>query len=219
MTSPNPAHGADHSDVPPSRRGRPRDPRRSRAIVDAARELLREGGWNALTIEAVASRAGVGRPTVYRRWPTKGHLAAEVLGAELDAHGRTDEPRGIALPDGGSLPADLRAIARALLDRLVALEEHGIHPGVIAEMALDADLAHQVRAEVLIPDRDRAAVVVERAIERGEVSEATDPGFVIDSLAALVVYFLYLVHEPVGEAELDRIVELVTRGCLAGSSS
>jgi AcrR family transcriptional regulator len=180
---------------------------------------MREGGWNALTIEAVASRAGVGRPTVYRRWPTKGHLAAEVLGAELAAHGRRDEPRGLALPDTGTLAGDLRILAGMLLDRLVALEEHGIHPGVIAEMALDAELAHQVRAEVLIPDRDRAAAVVERAVERGEARPDTDAGFVIDALSSLVIYFLYLVHEPVGDRELDQIVELVTRGCVSHSSS
>jgi AcrR family transcriptional regulator len=216
MTPADQPRAADTSPVS-GRRGRPRDPQRSQAIVDAARELLREGGWEALTIEAVAARAQVGRPTVYRRWPTKGHLATAILGAEM-ADMAAMLPVEVELPDTGSLTGDLTVLARALRGLLGALASRGLHPGVISEIVLDAELARQFRDELSIPDRDRVAEVVRRAIERGEVRPDVDPGFVIDALSALVVYFLFIVHEPVGDRELARIVDLVTRGCLVDRS-
>jgi|SRR5690554_1646919 AcrR family transcriptional regulator len=197
-----------------SRRGRPRDPERSRAIVEAARELLREGGWDALTIEAVATRANVGRPTVYRRWPTKGHLAVAIAAAEI-ADIAAMVPVEVSLPDTGSLAGDLQALAVGLRGLLGALGDRGLHPGVLSEVVLDPELARQFRADLSLPDRDRVAEVVRRAIERGEARADLDPGFVIDALSALIVYFLYVVHEPVGEQELSRIVDLVVHGTLA----
>ena len=213
MTTPQPASDSDSSR--PSPRGRPRDPRRSRAIIDAARSLLREGGWTALTFEGVAAQAGVGRPTVYRRWPTKGHLAAEILGIAIAEHDKADVERGIELPDTGNIRADLTILTQALLDRLAALEDAGIQPGVLAEMVLDQDLARQVRADVLTPDRDHVATVVRHAIERGEARSDIDPALVMDSIVAHVIYLKYLVGEPVGQAEADRIVDLVVGGLLA----
>jgi AcrR family transcriptional regulator len=211
MTTPQPASDPSR----PAPRGRPRDPRRSQAIIDAARALLREGGWSNLTFEGVAAKAGVGRPTVYRRWPTKGHLAAEILGIAIAEHGKADVERGIELPDTGNIRADLTLLTQELLDRLTALEDDGIQPGVLAEMALDQDLARQVRAEVLTPDRDHVARVVHHAIERGEVRPDVDPALVMDSIAAQVIYLKYLVGEPVGEVEADRIVDLMVGGLLA----
>ena len=210
----------DQPDSPPDaapgggRRGRPRDPERSHAIVEAARELLREGGWDALTIEGVAARANVGRPTVYRRWPTKGHLATAILGAEL-ADMAAMVPVDVGLPDTGTLAGDLTALATALRGLLGALAARGLHPGVISEIVLDPDLARRFRQELSIPDRERVAEVVRRAIERGEARADLDPSFVVDALSALVVYFLFVVHEPVGDRELARIVDLVVRGSLA----
>lgn len=203
---------ATHDDRTP--RGRPRDPERSRAIIDAARELLHEGGWPALTIEAVAARANVGRPTVYRRWPTKGHLAVAIAEAEFHELAAM-VPVEVSLPDTGSLAGDLGVLAVGLRGLLGALGERGLHPGVLSEILLDPELARHFRAELSAPDRDRVAEVVRRAIERGEARPDLDPALVIDALSALVVYFLYLVHEPVGDRELARIVDLLVRGCLA----
>jgi AcrR family transcriptional regulator len=215
MTPPHSPPPATEPAPSPARRGRPRDPERSRAILDAARSLLREGGWEALTIEAVANRAGVGRPTVYRRWPTKGHLAAEVLGMELNEHGEPVQDRRLGLPDTGSLRGDLLALAQVLIDRLAALEKKGILPGVVSEMALDEELAHQVRASVLVPDRERVTEVVHRAAERGELRDHIDASLVIDTLSAVVIYFTTVVHEPPSSDQVEQVVDLIADGCTA----
>lgn len=202
------------SGEPAALRGRPRDPERSRAILEAARDLLRSGGWDALTFEAVASKANVGRPTVYRRWPTKGHLAAEVLACDLLELGDPSQHRGIEMPDSGSFLQDLTYMLHRLVDSLRALERFGVMPGILAEMALDEELAHQVRAEVVTPNRDRVAEFVRNAIDRGEVTATCEPELLLDSLAGTVIYLMFIVHEPFGDAEIDRLARLTTGQCI-----
>src|SRR3954468_25112873 len=88
-------------------RGRPRDPRRRQAILDAAVHLLAEVGYDRATVEAVAARAGVSKPTIYRRWPGgKAEIVADAIRAK-----RAD---GAVLPDTGSLRGDLLAMLRAI---------------------------------------------------------------------------------------------------------
>src|SRR5438552_7396577 len=89
------------------RRGRPRDPAVDEAILTAAVDLLAEVGYARLTMEQVAARAGVGKASLYLRWPNKVALVAEAI-----QHRAAVIP---ALPDTGSLPADMRAFLRALL--------------------------------------------------------------------------------------------------------
>ena len=89
--------------APARGRGRPRSEEAHRAIVEATLTLLDEGGYTALTIEAVAERAGVGKTTIYRRWPSKLELVVEAVG-ELRPPGPPD--------DTGSLAGDFAAFAR-----------------------------------------------------------------------------------------------------------
>src|SRR5580698_2320071 len=89
----------------PAQQGRPRSERSHRAILDAASKLLEERGFADLTIDEVAQRAGVSKPTIYRRWPTKGTLVFEAFSGDFLAR----QP----LPDTGSLRGDLLAALRA----------------------------------------------------------------------------------------------------------
>ena len=91
----------------PTRRsiGARRNPATEAAIVAAARDVLADSGVGGFTIDAVVRRAGAGKPTVYRWWPTKADLLVEVYLSERAAR--------IGEPDGGSLPGDLAAFARA----------------------------------------------------------------------------------------------------------
>ena len=85
-----------------------RNERSRRAILDAALELATELGYQKLTIESVAARAGVGKQTIYRWWPSKGAVLFDALLA------RTQDTDGAgALPDTGDLVADLKAVLRA----------------------------------------------------------------------------------------------------------
>ncbi|WP_164702885.1 TetR/AcrR family transcriptional regulator [Modestobacter sp. KNN46-3] len=92
----------------PSRGGRPRDPSRDGAIRQAILRVLAESGYAALTMDAVASAAGVGKATIYRRWRTKSELVADAV-AELSE-------KSIEPPDTGSLEGDLRLLLHWLVD-------------------------------------------------------------------------------------------------------
>ncbi|GAA4743815.1 TetR/AcrR family transcriptional regulator [Modestobacter marinus] len=91
-----------------SRGGRPRDPSRDGAIRSAILQVLAESGYAALTMDAVAASAGVGKATIYRRWRTKSELVADAV-AELSQ-------KSIEPPDTGSLEGDLRLLLRWLVD-------------------------------------------------------------------------------------------------------
>src|SRR5919199_170618 len=93
--------------VRPNRGGRPRDPSRDGVIRKAILRLLADVGYGALTMDAVAAQAGVGKATIYRRWRTKEDLVVDTI-AEL--HHLDSAP-----PDTGSLEGDLRALLHAVV--------------------------------------------------------------------------------------------------------
>jgi AcrR family transcriptional regulator len=140
-------------------RGRPRDAGRDVAILEATLLVLTEVGYDQLTIDAVAARAGVGKPTVYRRYPGKAALVAAAV-----QHRAPGTP-----PD--ALPGDLRAAllktVRWLADQ-IAEQEIGLLGALFAGMRSDPDLAAEMRQ---ILRRDEAAMTGQpfsNAVEGGE---------------------------------------------------
>ena len=118
-------------------RGRPRSEQADRAIMAAALELLAERGIAGMSIEEVASRAGVGKATVYRRWSSKGALALDAFLAEF----RGQQP----LPDTGSLRGDLHASLRAWVH---AVTETPVAPNRSREACWRIRLTPQVASNV-----------------------------------------------------------------------
>jgi AcrR family transcriptional regulator len=100
-----PAASTPETAAEPRRPGRPRSEQADQAIIDAALEVFAESGPHGLGIEQVAARAGVGKATIYRRWPGKEDLL-------LDAIGALHMP--LPQPQGRSVRADLAALVEAL---------------------------------------------------------------------------------------------------------
>ena len=159
--------------------GRPRSERSHQAIVVATLELLAEGGFQQLTMEQVARRAGVGKATIYRRWPAKSELVKDAIryfSAELP------------VPDTGSLAGDYAVLSEAVLavarDRNAAL----LMPRLLSEVAQDAEM-HAVFSDWLVePRREVLRTVLRRAIERGELRADADLELTIDMLIGPVIY-------------------------------
>ena len=149
--------------------GRPRDASRDRAILAAALQILQEEGYRGLTIDGVAARAGVGRPTIYRRWPSKPALvvAALVEAAEL------------ALPvrDTGSLRGDLIAVQRRQVALMNSPESRRVTAGLVADLAADPELAERYVSQYLAPRRALVWQVLQRGIDRGELDPDADLAF------------------------------------------
>src|ERR1700712_4585780 len=142
-------------------RGRPRSEEARQAILVPALEIGAESGYATLTIEGIAARAGVGKQTIYRWWPTKADVLLEAAAARADLR--------VPVTDRGSYAADLRAFLtasykmandRALADLLRSL---------MAEAQLDEAFGERFRAAFLQRRRDALAVILDRARERGDL--------------------------------------------------
>ena len=159
--------------------GRPRSARSHVAIVTATLELLTEVGFERLTMEQVQRRAGVGKATIYRRWPSKHELVKDAI-----RHFSAELP----VPDTGSLAEDYAQIAQAALavaeDRNAAL----LMPRLLSEVSGDPELHAIFFAQLVQPRRRVLRIALERARDRGELREDIDLELVIDMLVGPIIY-------------------------------
>jgi AcrR family transcriptional regulator len=184
--------------------GRPRDSEVDARIAAAARQLLARGGDAAVTIAAVADLAGVGRPTVYRRWPTRAALLFEL-------HSASSVPS--ELPDLGSLRAELTAATRHLAatmagaDREIVAEQYS----AMIRDPVFADRVWQRRWEY---DREAVMVIWRRAVDRGEVRSGADGELLFDHVVAICLFQTYLAHRTLTDDEVDELVDRLLAGVL-----
>jgi AcrR family transcriptional regulator len=182
------------------RPGRPRSETTRRAILAAAIEELQEHGYAALTIEGIAARAGAGKQTIYRWWPSKADV---VLDAMLDLAAAR-----ITVPDEGSLPADLSAFLSA------TFRQRGQRPvliGLMAEALLDPVFAAAFRDRFLFSRRDALREILDRAVTRGEIAPDVDPELLIDIVYGVLWYRLMLEHAPLNDTAGEQLAELIVR--------
>ncbi|MHB1444339.1 MAG: TetR/AcrR family transcriptional regulator [Acidimicrobiales bacterium] len=172
--------------------------------MEAAQELLDKAGYNSLTIDGVAARAGVGRPTIYRRWPSKAALVIGALG------GRPMESD--SLPDTGNLREDLLAIHRLQLELLSSSEGQRVLPGLAADMADHPELHPRFYERYVAPWREAVQAAVERAAARGEIPEGPDGRLVADVLTGPLVFRMLLAGERLDERALEPAVDLILVG-------
>lgn len=167
------------------------------AIRRAVLQELAAVGYGRLSIEAVARRAGVGKTAVYRRWGSKLDLVLEIVS---DVAGRS-----LPLPDTGSLTGDievlLRVAARALRHPLASQ----IIPDLLAEAARTPQLAETLRSALHTNQRDIAALLVARAVGRGELPAGADPDWVVDLVVGPLYWRLAIARVPLPAEELPRL--------------
>jgi len=179
------------------RPGRPRDPEVDEAIVSTALRMLAETGYARLTMDAVAARAGVGKASLYRRFPTKERLVLEAI---RHRHER-ERP---AVPDTGSLHRDILTHLRALIRH--RQEQAEALRAVASEVMVNPELAAEFRRQVAGGLLAGFRLIVGRALERGELPPGTD----VDLLAMLPLALLHqlrLAGEPVDERQAKRIAD------------
>lgn len=188
---------------------RPRDPSVEPRIMAAASELLSEGGYAALTMEGVANRAGVGKPTVYRRWSTRAQLVFELF-----TRPTVPEP----LPDTGSLRTDLVELGVWLASTLGAADR-SICGDRIGEMIDSETFAARVSERRIEPDLAIVSEVWDRAVARGEVRDPEVGREVLDDLTGSLLYRVLVLHEDLGRDEVERLVDRMVLGVLEPSTA
>jgi AcrR family transcriptional regulator len=186
-----------------NRPGRPRSERARLAILEAAADLLIEGGLAEATIEAIAARAGVSKVTIYKWWPTRGAVA-------VDAYFHRSAPTN-TIEDTGDVARDLTNQLAKIIDAF------GGRPGVvmaelIGQAQTDPNLAETLRSRWLKPRRDEVAAVLQRSIDRGEIRPDVDIPALMDQLFAPIYYRLIMQHEPLDEKLAGTVVRTLLDG-------
>lgn len=189
--------------VAKSGRGRPRSPETREKILKAAYEMLNEVGFMDLTIEGVATRAGVGKPTIYRRWKTKAALA-------MDAFLEAVNPE-IAFPDTGVVKEDFREQMQKIV-KLMNSPRGEVLANVIGCGQADEELITAFRNNWLIPRREDAKKIFQRGVKRGELREDIDAEVAIDTLYSPLFYRLLLKHQPLNDKFVDELIDIVLNG-------
>jgi AcrR family transcriptional regulator len=179
------------------RRGRPRDPEVDEAIMVATLDGLVQDGFAHLTMEGVADRAGVGKASLYRRWPNKVALVVDTLR-------RLAEER-IVLPDTGSVHDDMLAYLRAIVR--TKRTESEVLSAIGHEVASHAELAEALRQEILPVLSKPVATIIRRGIERGELPPSTDVDLLVAIGPALVHHRRMTTGQAADERFARRIVE------------
>jgi AcrR family transcriptional regulator len=176
------------------------------AAISAALAELAENGYAGLSLERIARRAGVNKTSLYRRWGTREQLVLEAMLERAGEH--------VSVPDTGSLRDDLLALAGSAAANASTPEVAAMARAVAAESPRDGRLAAASKrfwAERLALD----GVIVERAIERGEVRRGIEPSEVIEAVIGPIHLRLLLTHEPVDAGFIERIVDTVVDGVSA----
>ena len=183
----------------PRQVGRPRDPRVDAAIVDATLQLLAEGGYSALTMEAVATLAGVGKATLYRRYTGKEQLV-------VDALATMSEPAEVV--QGASVRDELVARLEAVRRKSDSSLAGKIFPRLVSASAESPELMRNYRRQVLLPRRLAFAAALRRGVEEGLVRPDVDVDHAIDLLIGPMVYRNLIRNDPPPGPELAaRVVD------------
>ncbi|HEY4022967.1 MAG TPA: TetR/AcrR family transcriptional regulator [Pseudonocardiaceae bacterium] len=194
------------------RPGRPRSQKARNAVLDAAAELLLTQGLSAVSMDAVAERAGVSKATIYRWWPTKETLALDALYTEWAAaspHAR----------DTGSLRGDLLSLLRPWA-RLAGSRPYGrVIAALLTEAQTDPVFAVEYRNRVVEPRRNQARAIFDRAIARGEIPAGTKVDVALDLLYGALYHRLLHGHALLSDRFVRDVVDMTLDGVQARTSS
>lgn len=189
------------SNVANSSAGRPRSEEAHQSILDATLEMLAEVGFSALTVEGVATRAGVGKATIYRRWSSKVPLIVEAFG----------QLPGLEDADTGSVVDDLKKMLRDYLQLFYATPLAAVLPSLAGERAHNPELS-----ELFDPvSRDRRQPLIralERGVERGEISPDVDLELAADLIVGPIAVTLFFKGGRVSPKMVGPTVDLALRG-------
>jgi AcrR family transcriptional regulator len=171
--------------------------------MEAAADLLIEGGLAAATIEAIAARAGVSKVTIYKWWPSLGAVA-------IDAYFHRYR-LAITFKDTGDVRHDLTVQIEAMIEAF-----RGRAGEVMAELVgraqSDPALAEVLRARWIQPRREMTGAVLRRAIERGQIRPDADVEILMDQLYGPLYYRLTVRHQPLDKTLAAALVRTILDG-------
>lgn len=184
---------------------RPRSARAHAAVLAAARELLREGGLPAATIDAIAARSGVSKATIYNHWPSRTAVAAEAFGEAMAA--------ATPVPDTGSVRGDIIAQVRQV-SAFYASDDGTVFAQLLAAGVTDPHGAEYFRQYFLTGRRESTRILWQRAIARGEARPGIDVDTAADILFGGLIYRLLNGNTPLTDERAQTIASAAIGGLL-----
>jgi AcrR family transcriptional regulator len=187
--------------------GRPRSATVDQRILDVTIQQLVERGYDAMSIEGIATAAGVGKTTIYRRYPGKREL---VVGALSSIAASLQPP-----PDTGDARADLRAFVRQTFG---VFRQDGLGFAMIGTLLVrereDPELMERFRAEVIRPRIEAATAILRRGVERGEVRWDVRIDVVVQMVAG-ALFARHVAGQPEDDAWVEAVFEILWEGAAA----
>jgi len=184
-------------------RGRPRSAEADAAILTATVDELVEQGFDDLTIERVAARAGVGKATIYRRWSSKTELVVDAVGSLKPA---------AVLPHTGSTRDDLVEVFSSGLGKGDQAGLPRVLAGLCMELQRNPEMAAMYRERFVLPRRRVARQVLRRGIGRGEIRPDADPDDLLDAIVGPIFYRQLISARSMTRRDLEHLVDLVLAG-------
>ena len=178
--------------------------------MTASLALVRELGFDAVTMEGIAARAGVGKATIYRRWSSR-----ELLVADAIRHITMLMP---APDDAGSTELQLRQVMRGTLRMYQDPASAALLSGLVAAMARSDAIADAVRTGFVATRRNAVRSVLERGVARGELRADVDVELTTDLLSGPLLLRLLVTGAPINEGLALSIVDIVLRASSAPPS-
>lgn len=184
-----------------TRLGRKRDPSRDDDLLDATLDVLAEAGYRGLTMDMVAARAGAGKATIYRRWPSKEALILDAIARMKHIQVGLDR-----LPDTGTLRGDLLALFKPQ-----SIEEGErrlrIMTGLASLLSEHQELAEAVNAVMIEPWAAAHRIFMQRALERGEISAEADIESVSQIIPSMAAYRALIQRKPFEKEFLVSLID------------
>ena len=188
--------------------GRPRSEHARQAILQSTLQLLEQKGFPSLTIEDVATKANVGKATVYRWWPNKAALIADAFASSTT--------RRLHFPDTGSVYTDMSRQMQQLV-KIFRSRRGRIVSAILSGGQTDSDLIAAFRERFLKPRRQEAYTTLRRAIGRGELRADQDLDLLLDSLYGPIYMRFLIQHDRLTTDFVNDLCKLVLRGAAAQS--
>lgn len=186
--------------------GRPRSETSRRAILDAARDLLLERGYERLTIDAIAARSGVGKQTIYRWWVSKSAVVADAaLEGDL-------APPLVPLPDTGDLQTDLTSWLRGWTDHLTTAEGTSFVLALTAATIDDRTVADTLYARFTLPHEQLLRDRLDVARQAGQLAPGAPVPVIASVLIGSMLYRVLGRQAPPTAHDADQLVDLVFHG-------
>lgn len=176
-------------------------------MLNATAALIEEVPYPRLTIEAIAARAGVGKQTIYRWWPSRGAIVFDSL---LERSGGADA----SLPDSGDLQADLSAFLRASADEMASPSTGAFLRAVTVEILQDDGVAQQYRDRLLTPQRSAVRRRLAVSQDAGMLRDDLDLDVLVECLLGPLVGRWLLGPGPLEVDFADAVVDVALRGAI-----